>query len=85
VGVNFGYIGKPPYLHPAIQQPLAYGKGCPVRCPHRSRDIEYREGLCPVAEEVMPRLMLLYTGTDTAGAQQMAEKLAEATRGVGSR
>ena len=78
VGVGFGYIGRPAYLHETLRRPLAYGKGCPVRCPHRSRDVEYREGLCPVAEEIMPRLMLLYTGMGTEAARATADQLAEA-------
>ena len=31
---------------------------CPVRCPLYQSDYRYHEGLCPVAEDLMPRLIL---------------------------
>ncbi len=73
--VNFGYIGKPAYLHDTLREPKAYGKGCPVYCPHAARKISYEEGLCPVAEDIMPRLMLVYTGGDRDAIAAGAEKL----------
>ena len=75
VSVNFGYIGKPAYLHDTLREPIAYGKGCPVYCPHAARKVVYEEGLCPVAEDIMPRLMLVYTGGDKDAIAAGAEKL----------
>lgn len=74
LGVNFGYIGKPAYLHPTIAEPVGYGKGCPRMCPFADTNPAYKEGLCPVAEDMMPRLMLMGTGGDPEDHRRAAEK-----------
>ncbi len=78
LGFNFGYIQKPAYLHPTIAETVGYGKGCPRTCPYADRVIVYEEGLCPVAEDMMPRLILIWT----AGDPENHRRTAETWRGV---
>jgi dTDP-4-amino-4,6-dideoxygalactose transaminase len=59
---GLGYIQKPAYLHDVIRKPLAYKHGCPIRPPYYTGDAaRYEQGLCPIAEDLMPRLMLIST------------------------
>ncbi len=56
--LRFGFIGKPAYLFDLFQGATAYNQpDCPVRCPLYKSDYRYHEGLCPVAEDLMPRLI----------------------------
>lgn len=74
VSFNFGYIEKPAYLHPTIAEPVGYGKGCPRTCPYADRNPVYTQGLCPVAEHLMPRLMICGTGGNPADHKRTAER-----------
>jgi perosamine synthetase len=48
------------YNEPVIKAMAFYGKGCPVRCPlYEGPKVEWGPGLCPVAEELQPKLMQL--------------------------
>ena len=61
-GFGLGYIQKPAYLHDVIRKPLAYKNGCPTHPPYYSGSaVRYEPGLCPVAEDLMPRLLLIST------------------------
>jgi perosamine synthetase len=61
-GFGLGYIQKPAYLHDVIRKPLAYKRGCPTRFPYyEGSSAKYEPGLCPVAEDLMPRLILIST------------------------
>lgn len=52
VAVAEGYV-KPLYLLPIYQKRLAYGhNGCPFTCQQYTGSINYRKGLCPVAERM---------------------------------
>jgi len=52
----------PAYQHPLLQNRLGYGRGCPLDCPfYTGTQNHYPDGLCPVAEEVIPRTVLVYT------------------------
>ena len=84
-GVHFmwRYIQKPPYLHDVIRKPNAFGRGCPVACPLRSRDAMYYEGACPTAEHIMSRLMLAYTGGDPDANAKIAENFHSALAAAG--
>jgi dTDP-4-amino-4,6-dideoxygalactose transaminase len=58
LNLRFGFIGKPAYLFDLFRTATAYNvPECPVRCPFYVSDYRYREGLCPVAEDLMPRLI----------------------------
>ncbi len=51
---SFGYVGVPAYLHPVFSLGGGYGVS---RAP-QSQPLPYRRGWCPVAESLMPRLMI---------------------------
>ncbi|MCX7888059.1 MAG: DegT/DnrJ/EryC1/StrS family aminotransferase, partial [Verrucomicrobiae bacterium] len=56
--INVGWTGIPAYKHPLIAKRLGYGKGCPLDCPlYDGPHNRYPHDLCPVAEQVMPRLL----------------------------
>ena len=79
-GFGLGYIQKPAYLHDVIRKPLAYKHGCPIRPPYyQGRNANYENGLCPIAEDLMPRLILI----STVGAPDDHRRNAEALRRAG--
>lgn len=45
------------YLEPVYSNYNFYGKGCPHNCPLYKGHVEYKKGLCPIAEEIQPKLM----------------------------
>ncbi len=51
---SFGYVGVPAYLHPVFSLGGAFGVS---RAP-QSQPLPYRRGWCPVAESLMPHLMI---------------------------
>jgi perosamine synthetase len=65
-GLGFGYTQRTwreaqivaAYQFPVFNLPVAYGKGCPTRCPHYTKELPYRNGYCPNAEDLIPRLCL---------------------------
>lgn len=75
---SFGYIGKPAYRQEVISAPRAYGRGCPTHCPLREGEVSYPVGLCPNAEELMPRILLVGTGGDPSAHRATAEGLRSA-------
>ncbi len=76
-GFGLGYIQKPAYLHDVIRKPLAYKRGCPTKPPYYDGNMaNYEPGLCPIAEDVMPRLMLI----STVGAVDDHRRNADALR-----
>ncbi len=80
--VSIGYTGMPAYKHPLIAERLGYGKGCPLDCPlYLGRNNRYPEGLCPQAEDLFKRLMLVYT----FGLKEEQLANAERLHGVGER
>ncbi len=78
VGISFGYIKKPAYLYDLFTAPIAYGRGCPTGCPLYRGVARYVPGLCPAAEDLMPRLMLIGTSGTLEDHIQNAERLREA-------
>jgi dTDP-4-amino-4,6-dideoxygalactose transaminase len=80
--VGIGYTGMPAYKHPLLQNRLGYGRGCPLDCPfYAGNQNHYPDGLCPVAEEVIPRTVLVYTFS----AKDYHERNAEALQRVVTR
>lgn len=62
LSLRFGFIGKPAYQFDLFNVSTAYNHAdCPVRCPlyTSSSDYRYHPGLCPVAEDLMPRIVSL--------------------------
>jgi len=51
-GVSIGaYVRTPIHLRPRMKQHYHWGKGCPWSCKFAVREVNYRKGECPVAEE----------------------------------
>jgi perosamine synthetase len=70
VSITVGYTQMPAYQHPVIKDQLAHAFHCAAnRCGHE----RYPAGLCPVAERVIPRLVLGYV----LGSEEMARREAE--------
>jgi len=56
-----GYIKKPLYLFDFLYNKKTYGNTkCPFTCPLYGKNIEYKKGLCPTAEDVLKRLIVLH-------------------------
>jgi dTDP-4-amino-4,6-dideoxygalactose transaminase len=58
--LGFGFTQTPAYTYDIFKVSTAYGvPDCPVRCPFYTQhsDYRYRPGLCPAAEELLPRLV----------------------------
>ena len=56
---NIGFTQVPAYKYKLFTQPMAYqNKGCPLHnCPYYKGSYEYKDGLCPTAEALLPRLV----------------------------
>ncbi|MCC6446770.1 MAG: DegT/DnrJ/EryC1/StrS family aminotransferase [Armatimonadetes bacterium] len=82
--VSIGYTGMPAYKHPLLQERLGYGSGCPLDCPlYTGSSNRYPDGLCPVAEDTIPRAVLVYTFYSKEYHQQNAEALHRAVAKLG--
>lgn len=60
VGLEFGFTQKPVYEFDLLKKPTLYHHThCPTLCPFYTEvsDYRYKKGLCPNAEELMPRLV----------------------------
>lgn len=53
---TFGLPPSPVYKYPIFREPIAYARGCPVRCPLYEGHYRTDDGLCENAEYVVPRL-----------------------------
>ncbi len=75
---NIGFTQVPAYKYKLFRQPMAYqNKGCPLRgCPYYQGQYEYRDGLCPNAEALLPRLVNI----GCMVAEDEAKRLADALR-----
>ena len=79
--LSIGYTGMPAYKHPLISGRMGYGRGCPLDCPHyKGSHNRYPDGLCPVAEDLIPRMLLVYTFSPKEFHLKNAEKLNEVVR-----
>jgi perosamine synthetase len=64
------------YLEPVMAEERFYGRGCPNRCPHCQEPLEWKKGLCPMAEAIQPQLMQFKDNIgDLAEAQRQADAL----------
>jgi perosamine synthetase len=82
IGLRFGFNETPPYEFEFFRGPKIYKHAdCPTRCPYYvyKSDYRYIQGLTPVTEDLMPRLVtagLIFLEVEEA--KIMAEKLHEA-------
>lgn len=82
--VSIGYTGMPAYKHPLIANRLGYGRGCPLDCPfYMGKHNRYPDGLCPIAEEIIPRVVLVYTFSAKDFHKHNAEALHRAIARLG--
>lgn len=57
---SYTYIGEPMYLKTPLREKRTYLRSKhPFDCPAYGRKVEYRVGLCPTAEEVVKRLIVI--------------------------
>jgi dTDP-4-amino-4,6-dideoxygalactose transaminase len=76
-----GFLQRPAYLYNIFRNPNAYGnKGCPYNCGHYTGVVDWKAGLCPVAEDVIPRLVHTSNMVSTEVAAKQAAALKEAIR-----
>ncbi len=76
-----GYTGMPAYKHPLISQRMGYGKNCPLDCPlYNGKNNIYYDGLCPVAEDLFPRMLLVYTFSSEEYHKRNAECLSKSIK-----
>ncbi|MGA2977838.1 MAG: DegT/DnrJ/EryC1/StrS family aminotransferase [Spirochaetia bacterium] len=55
---GFGLTQRPGYMYEMFRRPNAYGnRGCPYTCGHYTGVVEWNPGMCPVAEDVIPRII----------------------------
>ena len=55
---GMGFTQVPAYRYEFFRGPNAYGhKGCPYNCHLYTGKVDLSDGLCPVAEDVLPRLI----------------------------
>jgi dTDP-4-amino-4,6-dideoxygalactose transaminase len=80
--LNFGFNQLPAYQFDLFKNPTLYKHShCPTRCPFYTEvsDYRYTEGLCPVTEDLMPRLVTLglifLTVEDAEKKAEMLRKL----------
>jgi len=81
---NVGFTQVPAYKYKLFTQPMAYqNKGCPLHnCPYYEGHYEYRDGLCPTAEDILPRLVSTNCMTTEDGARRLADALHQAVAQV---
>ena len=59
-GARFGtgFLQAPAYMYEIFRNPNAYGNtGCPYNCHLYSGEVDWKAGLCPNAEDVIPRIV----------------------------
>lgn len=70
--ISLGYTGMPSYQHPVIKDRLAHAFYCQS---YKGDRDHYPPGLCPIAERIIPRMLLCYTEIPEETAKQDTEKL----------
>jgi dTDP-4-amino-4,6-dideoxygalactose transaminase len=80
--LRFGFTGAPAYTFDVFKVSTAYHQpDCPVRCPFYQSDYRYQEGLCPTAEDLIPRLVMSgLIEVPPAEAKRRADLLRQAIR-----
>jgi dTDP-4-amino-4,6-dideoxygalactose transaminase len=80
--LGFGFTQQPGYMYDMFRKPNAYGnKGCPYNCHLYRGKVDWKTGLCPVAEDVIPRLVYCNNmALDIKYYRQNAMKIKEAIK-----
>jgi hypothetical protein len=76
-----GFTQRPAYLYAILRNPNAYGnKGCPYNCHLYRGKVDWPEGLCPVAEDVIPRMVSTNNMVPVSEARKKAASLKKAIK-----
>jgi len=76
-----GFTQRPAYLYEIFRNPNAYGnKGCPYNCHLYAGKVQWPQGLCPVAEDVIPRIVVTSNMVPVSAARQRAAALRKAIK-----
>ena len=78
--VSMGYTNIPAYKHPVFTNRAAHAFNCPS---YEGDGDKYTDGLCPVAEDVIPRTVNVYTFGPEDAHRMNAERFARAIRKLG--
>ncbi|MCK4590322.1 MAG: DegT/DnrJ/EryC1/StrS family aminotransferase, partial [Candidatus Latescibacteria bacterium] len=70
--ISIGYTRIPAYQHPLIKNRAAHAFDCSS---YKGDRDHYPEGLCPIAERIIPRIVLAYVIEPEEMAKREAEKL----------
>ena len=71
---GLGFTQRPAYQYDFFRVPRAYGdKGCPYSCHLYKGEVDLSEGQCPVAEDVIPRIV---TTSNMVRSGEMRKKAA---------
>jgi hypothetical protein len=55
---GFGFTQQPGYMYDMFRKPNAYGnRGCPYNCHLYDGKVDWPAGMCPTAEDVIPRIV----------------------------
>ncbi|MBS3762407.1 MAG: DegT/DnrJ/EryC1/StrS family aminotransferase, partial [Planctomycetes bacterium] len=76
---GMGFTQRPAYFYEFFRAPNAYANtGCPYNCAHYDGTVEWKAGLCPVAEDVLPRLVTTNNMVEVEEARRKADLLRDA-------
>jgi perosamine synthetase len=80
-GFGIGFIQRPAYLYNIFRNPNAYNNvGCPYVCQFYKGKVEWKAGLCPVSEDIIPRLVTTNNMRPVAAMRKQAKILARAIK-----
>jgi hypothetical protein len=80
-GVSVGYSGRSAAANPLFSEVRAYGRDCPIRCPHYKGNVRYGVGVTPVADRTVPRTVIMPNRAwDPPGMEAYAEKARKALK-----
>ena len=78
-GFGFGFTQRPAYQYDFFRNPNAYGNvGCPYDCGHYKGKVHFEDGWCPVAEDVIPRIITTSNMAPLAYSRKAAATLRKA-------
>ena len=76
---GIGFVQRPAYKYNFFKNPNAYGnKGCPYNCHLYDGKVDWPDGLCPIAEDVLPRLVTVNNMVSLEAAAKTAEAIRKA-------
>ncbi|MHC4915789.1 MAG: DegT/DnrJ/EryC1/StrS family aminotransferase [Planctomycetota bacterium] len=80
-GFSMGFTQRPAYLYDFFRKPNAYGnKGCPYNCHLYKGKVDWKAGLCPTAEDAIPRMVVTNNMVSVKEARRKAAVLRRAIR-----